>query len=234
MEVRTENMGSAEKAGWLVNHSSEGEAIAMIIFAHGAGAPMDSGFMVAMAEQLALNRVHVIRFEFGYMHQRRLDGKRRPPPKAEKLLGEFREVVEAVSAMNSGMPLFIGGKSMGGRIASLLAADANWVESGVAGCFCAGYPFHPPGKPGRWRTDHFNELAMPVRIAQGTRDPFGRYEEVEHHLAERLLGSPSLTVSWLESGEHDFRPTKASGRDQDDLIASAAQDAATWMRTLND
>ncbi|MGP4842662.1 alpha/beta family hydrolase [Marinobacter sp. 1Y8] len=226
-------MNTPKNTDWLENSSPEGRAIATIIFAHGAGAPMDSDFMALMAEQLALAGINVIRFEFGYMQQRRLDGKRRPPPKAEKLIGEFQNVVATVSGMDANLPLFIGGKSLGGRIASLLAADINTIGGGVAGCFCAGYPFHPPGNPDRWRTEHFSKLAMPVRIAQGTRDPFGKHDEVTHHLAEQALVSPPLTVAWLESGEHDFKPTKASGYVQKDLIESAAKEAASWMRMVS-
>lgn len=225
-------MTLSRKSVWLENSPPEGGAIATIAFAHGAGAPMDSDYMNTMAGELALAGVNVIRFEFAYMQQRRLDGKRRPPPKAENLIVEFRDVVAGLSATHDNLPLFIGGKSMGGRIASLLAADSSVAGSDVAGCFCAGYPFHPPGKPDRWRTDHFSELAVPVRIVQGTRDPFGKQDEVTRHLAGLGSDTRSVRVTWLESGEHDFKPTKASGRVQKDLIESAAKDVANWMRTV--
>lgn len=181
---------------------------------------MDSPFMNLLANALANRGIRVVRFEFEYMHRRRIDGKKRPPPKAEKLLGELEAKVGQYA--EEAASLFVGGKSMGGRIASMLASDGN---ERVTGCVCFGYPFHPPGKPDRWRTDHFSSLASPILIQQGTRDPFGRRDEVLSHFA----GGQPVDIDWLEDGEHDLKPRKASGLSQSDLIERAAENAAAWM-----
>lgn len=196
----------------------------VLLLAHGAGAPMDSPYMDLLADGLATHGIQVVRFEFDYMQRRRADGKKRPPPKAEKLLGEFRRKIDHYTDAGH---LFIGGKSMGGRMASLIAASQS---PPVAGCICFGYPFHPPGKPDRWRTDHFTDFSVPVMIQQGTRDPFGRKDEVVAHFD----GKPPVALHWLDDGEHDFKPRKASGTDQEDLIEQAARSAAEWMKSVID
>lgn len=115
----------------------DGSGAYVLLLAHGAGAPMDSSYMAMLADSLAKHDVKVVRFEFEYMRRRREDGKKRPPPKAEELLGEFRQKIEEFDEAEH---LFVGGKSMGGRMASLIAAS----QSPIAGCVCFGYPFHPP------------------------------------------------------------------------------------------
>tara|TARA_R110000764_G_scaffold44215_2_gene99587 strand:- start:931 stop:1344 length:414 start_codon:yes stop_codon:yes gene_type:complete len=117
-------------------------------------------------------------------------------------------------------PFFVGGKSMGGRVASMLAA-----ELGARGFICFGYPFHPPGKPEKTRTAHLQQLSCPGLIVQGTRDPFGKPEEVAGYALDARLD-----VHWLDSGEHDFKPLKASGRTQQTLISEAAEVAAGFCR----
>jgi len=112
-----------------------------LILAHGAGAPMTSPFMETVAKLFAERSVATSRFEFGYMAARRTIGKRRPPPKAENLMDEFRDAIAAAGDLGK---LFIGGKSMGGRVASLVAEEAYALRR-IAGLVCLGYPFHPPG-----------------------------------------------------------------------------------------
>lgn len=197
-----------------------GEGQQVLLLAHGAGAPMDSPFMDQLAHALSKKGIRVVRFEFEYMDRRRVDGKKRPPPRADKLLAEFEAKVGRYTEASSS--LFVGGKSMGGRIASMLASDG---DERVNGCVCFGYPFHPPGKPDRWRTDHFSSPASPILIQQGTRDPFGRREEVLSHFA----GGQPVDIDWLDDGEHDLKPRKASGMSQSDLIERAAGNAAKWM-----
>lgn len=200
---------------------TDGHGRHVLLLAHGAGAPMDSPFMDTLANALGQQDVQVIRFEFDYMQRRREDGKKRPPPKVDKLLSEFQQKIEQYAGAGS---LFIGGKSMGGRVASLVAAS----QTSAVGCICFGYPFHPPGKPDRWRTEHLHELSVPVLLQQGTRDPFGRQDEVIAHFD----GHPPATIDWLEDGEHDFKPRKASGLTQQALIDQAASNAARWMKFL--
>jgi predicted alpha/beta-hydrolase family hydrolase len=196
------------------------EAPAALVLAHGAGAPMDSPFMAAISDALAAEGVAVIRFEFAYMAARRT-GARKPPPRAERLTGEY---VDAVLEIGAGRTLFIGGKSMGGRVASMVADDL--YRSGViAGLVCLGYPFHPPAKPEALRTAHLKELAAPALICQGTRDPFGTREE----RPDRGL-PPTIAFRWLEDGDHDFKPRKASGLTQAGHVRTVAAAIADWMQ----
>lgn len=187
-------------------------AKATLLFAHGAGAPMDAPWMEAFAGALGAAGIGVARFEFGYMAGRR-EGVRKPPPRAETLMDEY---VAAVDALRARGKLAIGGKSMGGRVASLVAM--NLCQAGrVAGLVCMGYPFHPPGKPAQLRTAHLASLAVPTLICQGTRDEVASYAL-----------SPAIAVHWLEDGDHDLRPRKAvSGRsfaqNLDEAVAAAAR-----------
>lgn len=150
------------------------DARATVLLAHGAGAPMDSASMTAAAQALAGQGLRVARFEFAYMAGRRNDGTRKPPPKADKLIAEYRDAVDALGPIAG--PLIIGGKSMGGRVASMVA-DELFATGKIAGLLCLGYPFHPPGKPEQLRTAHLEGLSTPALIAQGTRDPFGTRDE---------------------------------------------------------
>ena len=187
-------------------------------FAHGAGAPMDTPFMTAFAEGLAERGWRVVRFEFPYMSKRRDDGKRRPPDRAPVLLTCWQAVIDALGPE----ALVIGGKSMGGRMASMVAADA-----GVRGLACLGYPFHPPGKPDRLRVGHLAGLTLPSLILQGSRDPLGNREEV----ADYPL-SPSIAVHWAEDGDHDLKPRKASGRSREQNWNEAIAALDAFLRQL--
>lgn len=194
-----------------------GKPLATLLLAHGAGAPMDSSFMVMLARSLARRGFRVIRFEFPYMDCRRRVGTKRPPDRMPALQQAFREQIEAIPG-----PLFIGGKSMGGRVASLIAE-----QSEVEGVICFGYPFHPPGRLERTRVEHLQAIRVPCLIVQGTRDPFGKPEEVcGYPLGERVR------VTWLESGDHDLRPLRKSGTTQEHLIEAAACEAAAFVRGL--
>lgn len=184
--------------------------------------------MELLAESLAEEGVTTIRFEFPYMEKRREDGRKRPPDRQPALLEQFRKVISDVCRTPEGAGgVFVGGKSMGGRMASLVAATPE-VADNVLGAVCFGYPFHPPGKPDRWRTAHFQELQRPILIIQGTRDPFGRKYEVE----ERRQAWPDrVNLQWLEGGEHDYRPLKKQGDSQAELVRKAAQQAAAFIRS---
>ncbi len=197
----------------------------VLILAHGAGAPADSPFMIKLSESLARQGVTTMRFEFPYMARRREDGKKRPPDRQSRLLDHYEQVIaEVMVGALSDRPLFIGGKSMGGRMASLLAADPR-LEGRFKGALCFGYPFHPPGKPDRWRIDHFPQFWCPVLVVQGTRDPFGKPDEV----SERVASFKGLEMVWLEGGNHDFQPLARQPESQEDLIQQAAELAASFM-----
>jgi predicted alpha/beta-hydrolase family hydrolase len=168
-----------------------------IALAHGAGVGMSSPFMTAFASGLSSRGFRVARFEFPYMAAYSKTGKKRPPDREEVLRDTWRQVVDKFGRER----LVVGGKSMGGRIASLIADEA-----GVAGLVCLGYPFHPVGKSDRLRVEHLRTIGTPTLILQGTRDPFGSREEVEGYDLSR-----SVRIHWLEDGNHDFTPRKSSG-----------------------
>lgn len=191
-----------------------------ILLAHGAGAPMDSLAMNAIAAALAGAGFRVARFEFGYMASRRTDAGRKPPPRAETLIGEYRTAVETLGATS---PLVIGGKSMGGRVASMLT-DELFDAGKIAGLLCLGYPFHPPGKPEQLRTKHLAGLKTPALICQGTRDVFGSRDEVAGY---RL--SKQIEILWLEDGDHDLKPRKGiSGFTPAGHLKTLADEVKAW------
>ncbi len=186
-------------------------ASSTLILAHGAGAPMDSPFMQAMAQGLAARGVRVVRFEFAYMAQRRLDGRKRPPNPQAQLLQQWRDVHAQVRQRVAG-PLAIGGKSMGGRMASLLAD-----ELGVSALVCLGYPFYAAGKPEKPRVAHLAELRTPTLIIQGQRDALGNQETVAGYAL-----SAAIELHWLQAADHDLKPLKASGFTHEQHLATAA------------
>jgi predicted alpha/beta-hydrolase family hydrolase len=193
-----------------------------LVLAHGAGAAMDSAWMNDMAARLADRGIRVVRFEFPYMAGRR-SGTRRPAPRADLSVPDYLEALDLVDA--AGHPLLIGGKSYGGRVASL-AADALTAEGRIDGLVCLGYPFHPPEKPDAVRTAHLEHIATRTLICQGTRDPLGTREEVAGYTL-----SPAITVHWLEDGDHGFVPRKAiSGRTVAQNLDEAADAVAGFVR----
>lgn len=202
---------------------------ARLMLAHGAGAPVTSPFMDRMTELLAARNIAVIRFEFAYMAARRKGGKRRPPPSAEKLIAEYVAAVDAVTVRDGSAapPLFIGGKSLGGRVASMAAADL--LSAGrIEGVVCLGYPFHPPGMPEKIRTAHLTETNVPMLILQGERDPFGSRAEVE---AYEL--SPRVEIIFARDGDHDLGPRGGQGTTRRENMASAADAIAAFVESIN-
>jgi predicted alpha/beta-hydrolase family hydrolase len=198
-------------------------AAATILLAHGAGAPMDSAAMTAAAKALAAAGFRVARFEFGYMAARR-SGPRKPPPRAEAVQPEYVAAIDALKAQGT---LIIGGKSMGGRVASMIA-DAMLAEGRIAGLVCLGYPFHPPEKPQQRRTSHLADLKTPTLIVQGTRDPFGTPDEVAGYTL-----SKAIEFLWLEDADHDLRPRKKiSGFTAADHLKTMAARVAAWRDGL--
>ena len=190
-----------------------------LLLAHGAGGAMDSPAIQALTETLAGEGLRVARFEFSYMAVRR-QGTRKPPPKAETLIPEYRAALTALRARGQ---IIIGGKSMGGRIASMIADETQ-----AAGLLCIGYPFHPVGKPEQLRTAHLKHLRKPTLIAQGTRDPFGTRDEVATYDL-----SPAIQILWMEDGDHDLRPRKSvSGFTIKNHLASLAREVREWTSRL--
>jgi predicted alpha/beta-hydrolase family hydrolase len=203
------------------------DAPVRLILAHGAGAPMTTPFMETFAGLLAERSIAVTRFEFGYMAARRTGGKRRPPPKAELLMPEYLAALEGlVPRMATEQKLLIGGKSLGGRVASLVAGDL-YREGRIDGLVCLGYPFHPPGKPAELRTAHLVGLACPTLIVQGERDPFGSRAEVEGY---RL--SPAIRLHWAADGDHDLGPRGGRGHTRPGNLDAAADAVAAFANAV--
>ncbi len=195
-----------------------------VVLAHGAGAPMDSPFMEFMAAGLAEAKIRVVRFEFPYMRLRRETGSKKPPDREPVLRAAWLEVINQLrkSGPAKNGQLVIGGKSMGGRMASLVANEAN-----VDGLICLGYPFHPPGRPEKLRVDHLRELKPPTLIIQGERDPFGKREEVASYKLPKKIG-----LHWLVDGDHSFKPRKASGRTEAQNCQEAVQAMVKFVESL--
>lgn len=198
-------------------HTGNPDTTCLYVFAHGAGAPMTSPWMDEFTNHLANANLSIIRFEFKYMAARRC-GTRKPPPRADRLTGEFAAVIDDVieNHLRPNQKLVIGGKSMGGRVASLIAGDL-FRDSRINGLACASYPFHPPGKPENLRTAHLEGLKCPTIIAQGERDPFGNKDETASYEL-----SKKISLSWLPDGDHDLKPRRASGRTLSDNLQDAA------------
>ncbi|WP_293267587.1 alpha/beta family hydrolase [Neptunomonas sp.] len=199
----------------------DGEPIlGRLLLAHGAGAGMESDFLIDVSQYLAGCGLQVIRFEFPYMQKRRLDGKRRPPDRADKLLIAYKEVINEFSGEE---PLFLAGKSMGGRIASMVMEDTQ-----ARACFVFGYPFHAAGKLLTTRIDHMHRLSKPLHIFQGERDSMGtRGEVIEYPLP------PAVRMHWLVDGNHDLKPRKVSGFTQQGHMRSSMDKMIEEIQSLN-
>lgn len=198
----------------------DGPAVAerTIALAHGAGAAMDSPFLTYFARGLADQGFRVARFEFPYMAARRRQARARTPDPPPVLLSCWRSVIAALG----GHGLLIGGKSLGGRMASMVAD-----EMVAGGLICLGYPFHPPGRPNALRTEHLKTLKTPTLILQGTRDLLGNKDEVAGYTL-----SPAIRVHWLDDGDHGFKPRRASGRTAPDNWNAAIAAIAAFVADL--
>ncbi|HHF3123490.1 TPA: alpha/beta fold hydrolase [Vibrio diabolicus] len=200
---------------WIVEGPESGP---LFIFAHGAGAGMEHDFMAAVAKGLVEQGIRVVRFNFPYMIKRAEDGKKRPPDRAPKLLEAYEEVI----AHFTSQPIVIGGKSMGGRMSSLLAENEL-----VAGIACLGFPFHPPGKPEKFKGDHLANIEKPTLILQGERDTFGKREEFDDFVL-----SSQVKVSFLPDGDHSFKPRKSSGHTEAGNIELAIEQLAAFIKEV--
>jgi predicted alpha/beta-hydrolase family hydrolase len=194
-----------------------GDAALSVLLAHGAGTPMDHPFLEAVARGMADAGYRVVRFEFPYMAARRSNGKRPPPDREPVLLETFHAAFESLDG-----PVVVGGKSMGGRMASMAADDL-----GAAGLLVFGYPFHPPGRPERLRTAHLAGLRTPALIIQGTNDSFGTREDVAGYTL-----SPSIRIDWVEGAGHDLTPASSSRLPLATRMAGPIESAVVFLRGL--
>ncbi|MGB1877076.1 MAG: alpha/beta family hydrolase [Rhodospirillaceae bacterium] len=189
-----------------------------VVLAHGAGAPMDSEFMEVFAQGIADRGHKCVRFEFPYMAERRATGKKRPPDRQPKLLDTWNSVINHFGPKR----LIIGGKSMGGRMAAIIADEAS-----VRGVLALGYPFYGAGRADKPRIDHLINIQTPMLVCQGTRDPMGSHETIT-----ALTLSKAISYHWSEDGDHSLKPRKKSGRTQDQNWSDALDAIATFISDL--
>jgi predicted alpha/beta-hydrolase family hydrolase len=192
-----------------------------LVLAHGAGAPMDSPFMNVVAAGVAKSGFRVLRFEFPYMHARR-EGKRKPPDREPVLRQKWLDAIGEAAGENGRSSVAIGGKSMGGRIASMIADEA-----GVGALVCLGYPFHPPGQPDKLRVAHLEHLKTPTLMVQGERDAFGTRDEIS-----RYSLSKTIRISFLPDGDHSFKPRASSGRTEKQNLDEAVALVSAFLASL--
>lgn len=200
--------------------------VATLLLAHGAGAAMDSAFMNKLAAALSSQGIAAARFEFAYMAGRRTGGPKKPPPRADKLIAEFQTALQSVLSQSDG-PLLIGGKSMGGRVAAMLAGGGS-LPGRAKGVACFGYPFHPTGKAdAEWRLQPLQDAKRPVLVLQGDRDPFGSKAELDE------VALPThVSLTYLEDGNHDFGPRGKSPATLDGNIKLAAEAVRAFVDRL--
>lgn len=206
--------------------------IAQIILAHGAGADMNHAFMEKVAELLNQENINVLRFNFPYMDKRIALGKRYPPDRMPKLIDCYKSIISGFK-LNKGksdtLPLFIGGKSMGSRVAATLASD-NECLSLFEGVFCLGYPFHPPKKTDKLRLEPLQNTHKPIFIVQGDRDTLGSKDEVISYKVSELC-----EFVFLNDGDHSLKPRVKSGFTHQQHMESAVQEIAQFIRgVIND
>ena len=197
-----------------------------VLLAHGAGADMNAAALTVTADALADAKIPSLRFDFPYRQ-----AGRRAPDRPPALLASAREAA-ADLVKRSRVPLdrlVLGGRSMGGRICSMVAADeADPVPA--LGLVLLGYPLHPPGKPDRLRVEHFPRLTMPVLFVSGTRDAFATPDELQRE-AKKVKGA--VSYSWIETGDHGFKPLKASGLTPAEVLTGAAEAVVRFVQSLD-
>lgn len=198
----------------LIDNLSPGKKVTLLL-AHGAGAPAQSEFMTQMKDFIGQYDIQIVRFNFPYMVEMISQNKRRPPNPVKQLIQSLNGLIDELPDM----PLIIGGKSMGGRVATLCADHPK-----VLATLALGYPFHPPGKPDKLRTDHLITMSKPCLIVQGERDTFGTKHEVDQYPL-----SQSINVNWIPDGDHSFKPRKSSGLTLNENMMLAAKLSAEFI-----
>jgi predicted alpha/beta-hydrolase family hydrolase len=224
-----------EKVSGLLIHP-EG-AFAMLVLAHGAGAGMEHPFMTGVARRLGERGVSTLRYNFPYMEAGKA-GPDRPPA----LVQTVRAAVARARGLAGGeMPIFAGGKSLGGRMTSTAGAERGWraepggahdqqeADRAVHGIVFLGFPLHPPGQPSAERAEHLENVRVPLLFLQGTRDAFAKLELLRPVLTS--LG-PRATLHLIEGADHGFAVPKSTGRDLADVLDELADTTVEWMRQI--
>ncbi len=219
--MRVRNAKSPCQRRWII--TGDPHARTHLVLAHGAGAPMTSPFFTHVAEQLAAKGVTVHRFEFPYMAARADGGSRRPAPRAETLVADYCEAVaDCIDRIGKRTRLFVGGKSMGSRVACLSTADPR-VASRISGIVVLGFPLAPPRRPHLHRGHVLENLTRPALIIQGTRDPFGGRTAFGN-----LILPGIIKMCWIEDGDHDLVPRRSSGKNSEDALNEATSAIAQF------
>lgn len=213
---------AVEKAGEVSALFSRPATIdSIFVIAHGAGAGMRHIFMEILTRELAARRIGVLRYQFPYMEQRR-----KIPDAPGILTATVRAAAQSASELAPGLPLFAGGKSMGGRMTSTAASQEPLP--GVKGVVFFGFPLHPPGKPGITRAAHLAKVTVPMLFLQGTRDPLATLDLLRPIVAG--LG-PRATMHIIETADHSFKVLKSAGIANSDISSHLAETAALWARS---
>ncbi len=197
-------------------------ARALYVLAHGAGAGMRHVFLEEVSERLAAARIATFRYEFPYMTQ----GRRRPDT-PRVLQQTVRAAVETARKKAPRLPLFAGGKSMGGRMTSLAASQDPLPN--VRGLVFLGFPLHAPGRVGSERADHLSDVGVPMLFVQGTRDSLADLDHITD-VCTRLKKKTTLHV--VDGGDHSFKVLKRSGRDPADVMEEIVQAIASWVTAI--
>jgi uncharacterized protein len=187
------------------------------VYAPGAGSNIDDGFGAFASHSFACEGIATLRFQFPYMQE-----KKRFPDRQPVLEATWRAAIAL--ARERGLKLAIGGRSLGGRIASYLAASGEPLDA----LTCFAYPLHPPGRPDQRRDEHLAQIKIPMLVCSGTRDTFGTPDE----LRAALAGAPRAALHLLEGADHGFNILKSSGRLRPHVWAEAAETASAWLKAL--
>ncbi len=190
------------------------------VMAHGAGAGMEQPFLEKLARRFAASGVASFRYQFPYMQE----GRRRPDPQ-HLLESTVRSAVRRAETAFAGVPLFAGGKSMGGRMTSNAAVGEPLA--GLRGLIFLGFPLHPPGKPGDGRAAHLSKVDLPMLFLQGTRDNFA-----DLGLLEPVVARVGGTMHVVEGGDHSFKVLKRSGRSDDEVLEELVDAAVEWASVV--
>jgi uncharacterized protein len=223
-QIRLDVSPSEHVTAFAYRAALRGRSGVILILAHGAGANQSSSFIVRFATSLAVRGVDTVTFNFVYAEQRR-----RVPDRNDKLESCYRAVIEAVRSGKfhddaSRRKLVVGGKSMGGRIASQVAASG---QEGIAGLVFLGYPLHPPGRPDQPRSKHLPDIRAPMLFVQGSRDAFGTPEELQA-VFRGFEMTPDLCV--VEDGDHSFKVPKRSAVPQEQVYEFILDEIVRWLQ----
>jgi len=219
--IRTAGLGGVDAVPAYLDGPTRAEWL--LVMAPGAGAPADGEFMATMAHVLADEGVRVLRFDFPYQVRAREDGRRRPPDRPAVLEGTWRAAIRHAGRRLKPPRMAVGGKSMGGRYATMLLAEAGRsgaeaLPASPEACILFGYPLHPPGKPEKLRAEHLVDVGVPMLFLGGTRDALARIDLLRRTVADL----PASTLHEIEGADHDFRTRAQSRREVIDELARAA------------